>query len=130
MPFVRKPKPYTTHFLGRLSSVLAWPSWRRSARPKHKTAGRSRAVRRLRKQPAQRQAARRQPAQPLGQRWVNTRLVNTLAGLGLLTLLLIGGSAVYNQFNRNTQFTVMQSRLAATLNPDDSGLNTTGAVVP
>ena len=95
MRFVRKPKPYSSGLLG----ALNWPSRQPGAR---------------RKPQKSRQARPRRPAtEPrpnlLGQpplAW-GRRSISALAVLGLAITLLIGGFAVYNQLDRQAQFTAV-----------------------
>ncbi|TSA87573.1 hypothetical protein FNU79_03595 [Deinococcus detaillensis] len=109
MRFVRKPKPYTS---GPLSGFnlggLSSPRFQRRAQS-HSTQprlspGKAGTPRPL-SQPRPTRASRT-PAH-----W-GQRSVTALAALGTVVVLLIGGSALYNQFNREAQFAAVATHLA------------------
>ena len=80
MRFVHKPRPYSSGPFGGLG------------RP----GGPSRRPRSPRNRPGR-------PARTLPKLW-GGQVVTTLAALGLVVTLLIGGAALYNQFSREAQF--------------------------
>ena len=95
MRFVRKPKPYSSGLLGGLN----WPARQPGARRKpHK--GRQARPRRPATEPRPNLSGR--PPLVWGR-----RSVSALAVLGLFAVLLIGGFAVYNQLDRQAQFTAV-----------------------
>lgn len=116
MRFVRKPRPYTSGPLSSLSlGGLSWPRFQRSAGVQPRLTQLRLTQPRLSpgKADSPRPLSKQRPAHSnrTPTHW-GQRSVTALAALGTVVLLLIGGSSLYNQLNREAQFTAVATHLA------------------
>ncbi|WP_161880919.1 hypothetical protein [Deinococcus alpinitundrae] len=116
MRFVRKPKPYTSGLLGGLN----WPPFQRRAQNgprRHPPLLNPSPFKSPSSRSLGQTAPRLHPPAPPGRaaRPAASRVqlaLSLLAVLGVLVVGVIGGSAAFNQLNRESQFTAAASHLA------------------